>query len=530
MGEPGHAGARSGGVLDPPPPASGGRSSAADRVALVLLPTALALGFAALLAFEPRAPDADLRVAAAPGVASGGSLGVRGFVLTGVADPRGPGLATPTVAVRAVDAAGVERGRVTLAPTPLDTLAGTLPIDAAARGALRLEARVVDGLDEDVAPVTLEARATPVPAPVEGRLASPLAQLRLGPVEGVGAGPAPDRLDVRVVGGACVPGAPCEVLVHVGRPAAAVAIEAPDVVEVLGAPDPAGATSGLVALRVRVTGPEAPVTLVARRGGVVVARRPLRLPLALGAPVLDVGGPLGVAPDAPRARVTHLEGRPGLVVDVYRDGAWARAGSAPAGAEDRTTLPLPGPPLGPGLWRVQVQVDRFERGLTGVRLRWVSAPGGGGRAAVRGLAEHLRARGADDRFLGDVVARGDLGPPARVAAFLLAAREAELAVPPEPRGSREAALAAVAVERRRFRWLLAAFFVLAGVWVAAYVGRRGLRASAEAASLLVEAGDLDAANPRRRWRDRLAVLAVVAAVGLAFVAGAMIVLALGALP
>lgn len=526
-----------------------------DRLALVIVPAGVALAFAALIAFQPRLPDRELQVVAPASGVPGGTVGVRVLAFADLGRPAGPRLvddASVRVALEAgpPTAPGPRVAGAVLAPSPLGTHQGTLRIpDDAAPGAGRLIARG-DGFPE---PTILPFRLGSAAPRVERvpRALPPLSTFRAGAVAPVGGAPPPSPWTVRVAGGTCVPEVPCTLLVRVGTPGAAISVDVAEsgrAVELVAPPEPPGETTGVVTLRLRVHGPEASVRLLARRGGELVARRAVRLPVAVGAPVLE----LGVGP-APTLQLAGVRGRSAALVDVFRNGAWTRATAASFEPDEdgAAVVAFPGEPLPPGLWRIQVQVDRFELGLAASRLHpVVAAPG---RPAPGAVADLLRETRVDPGAAAELDRLAAVSDPDAAVAYALAGAERSLALLPDARSNRSARAAAVRRIRTRLRILTAALFLLAGVWVATFVARRGLRATAEAARLLDEGdaevaeaeavapigsrgsggepeGDADGVSwsPARRG-DRLALTGLVSVVALAFVAGALIVLALGLL-
>jgi hypothetical protein len=166
---------------------------------------------------------------------------------------------------------------------------------------------------------------------------------------------APAVLRVRIRGGVCVPEAPCELLVHVGEPAAsAQLLEAASVTPDAASARPGPATAGVLALRLVAHGPEAVTELVVTREGRSVASVALRLPLALGA--LRATVPLGLHDARARTRVTLSGAEAGCIVDAYRDGRLWHTSTVRDCARGVGLPILPAA----GLTRLQVRRDPFD--------------------------------------------------------------------------------------------------------------------------------------------------------------------------
>jgi len=373
------------------------------------------------------------------------------------------------------------------------------------------------------APVTVSP--DPEPAEPAGRLSLPLQRFRVFPVHAEAGAQPPSLLEPRVVGGACVPEVRCDLLVLVGEPAATVSVEPSGAVT----PQDAGAepTSGLVHLPVVTHGPDAQVELVARRDGELVARRSVRLPVALASSKLAFGGDgLDVvqrAPATPGLHVAGLEDERGVIVDAWRDGVWERTGSVPPG-EVADGFPVPFEPLTPGLWRIQARTDPFSADSAATRLLHVTEPGRSARASFDALVGRARSEWQDP-LADDVAAHVD--DPEMGAAFLLAAPELDLIPQPIAVSGQLQQATGLDDRRVRIRWAGALAVLLAGIVVAVLVWRRGVRAGSQARAILTAAGDEEAQSERARRRGALTALAYAAAIALAFLAAAALILARG---
>ncbi|MBX3269348.1 MAG: hypothetical protein KF729_03755 [Sandaracinaceae bacterium] len=438
----------------------------------------------------------------------GRPLPVRALVLAGIARDEGPELVSLPVelTLRATD------GRVLvaapLAPSPAGGADGVVGIPPDAPDALVLVA-VARREGRAVARVTHAislARAPAAPALV-GRLAHSTAHFLEGPLELTVAGPEPSALAARVAGGACVPEARCEVLVHVGAPAALVRFAPSPAITVHETPR--APTDGLTGVVVEVHGPEAHVVLEAVRDGAVVARRALQLPVALATPGLAIEDRARLARDrAPVLSVHALGDRPGLVVDAYdAEGYWIATGSVP-----RADAPFPAPfALGPGVHRLQVRADPFSAA----------------RAASRVVASDdvplERALAALHALGGDPPDAVPPGPPALRFAWAAAAVEVGHYELPEPVRGYEQDRAA---HEARQRTLRLAALVAMGLGIAVLVValmRRGIDAALEAQRVMDATGDPELQSARHRRRTLLSAATLVGAALCAFVAAAAMV-------
>ena len=504
------------------------RRRLSDLFLFFVVPVSVALVFVAVLVAERTDVDSDLQIVSPAHARPGGGLAVRGFHFRDLDRAEGPILSPRPGRASLVDPSGRAVAHAPFLPSAAPGLEAVLEVPEGTRGELLLRASVP--LDhEEVSSVVSPVVVSPEPVVPEarGRLALPLQRYTLFPVRPEGDAVPPAHLVPRVLGGTCVPEVRCDLLVLVGAPAAEVSVESTAAVTSSGAPPP-HATAGLVPLSVVTHGPEAELELVARRDGAIVARRTVRLPIALASFALrlpDASAPLFVAPAAPALVLDGVETERGIVVDAFDDGVWARTGSLPARSEagaDADPVALPFAPLRPGLWRIQARTDAFSSDSAAVRMLHVRAPGDPDEAVVRALAERARAE------WNDTLARtvGELDEdPSRRAAFLLAMPEMDLV--PQPIAMSGAMQAATGLDDRRvaLRWIAAMAMLLAGVFVMVLVLRRGFAAGAEARAILVSAGDETADSAANRRRMALSLIAAVLAIALAFVAAAALVLA-----
>jgi hypothetical protein len=332
-----------------------------------------------------------------------------------------------------------------------------------------------------------------------------------------------------VAGGACVPEAECVLHVHVGEPPAALVLEPSPSAEALaplaapqtqGSPPASPEIAGVVTLRVKVHGPEAYLTLVAQRAGQPVARRRVRLPVALGAGALALDTRLYDAPARPRFTLGPDAGP--CLVDAQRDGLWLRSATSPdCGMKGE----LPFAALEPGLWRLQARRDPFAADAAGVAVLHVRPPGQGAAERLSELAAAVLASAPDDRLARSVLAAPESHAATleSSAGYLLAVLEQGLVPQPAPHSSMPAARARLAHERARVRaaalWVLA----LSGLSLVLLVMRRGLTAADQAGRLMQAAGESSDELRRHRLRRLASVALSAALLALAFVAIALYV-------
>lgn len=483
-----------------------------------------AVAILALWSVERTEVAHDLQLAAESQARPGETIALRALLFRGVDAAEGPTLAIAPARVRLRDATGVELATVPLTPSALDTLDGTLILPAVS-GRFVLEATA------ELEGTTLRCRRElnvdehAEAARLHGREAGPLQLLAIGRVHAQGPLPPPAPLLVRVVGGTCVPEQPCRLLTWVGEPAAALGTRLGPTVEQVAPPSPAGPTAGIVAIDVVVHGPDAQLTLEARRGGQLVAERSVRLPVGLGEVGLFTRASI-VDPTALALRYALPPGREHAIADVFVEGRWraSRVVVRPADlAHQLDPAALPS-----GLARIQARVDRFTADGSGARLVYLRASDEDERTALVRIARQ--------------VARHDLGAteptaawastlPAfayddvqRTAAFLLAALEQERMPVPAPASGRPLALGVLARTKLKLRFGVASALVLSALVIGLSIARRGLSASDEAQAILDEARGGTA--PRgERFRERARVLLLVLAVASAFLAGALLIAA-----
>lgn len=543
----------------------------ARRSAKTLL---LARGFALLAvifcvsllwASERSTTARDLKLVSEGLARPGELLAVRALLFERLEDPRGPSLAVAPVHIVLVDAGGRTVSEALLDPQPAtQSMEGQIRVPETLTGVLYLEARAELGgeLVRCRRPLVVEPlAATRSPTP---RMASRLQSFAPGalrPVPGLDAeahGPGaasvvPTPFLPRVLGGVCIPEAPCTLLVWVGTPAAEVRVRPSPEFDLTRAPEPQRETSGLVALEVQVHGLEAQLTLEAYRQGVRVADRTVRLPVGLGEVGLHVEKPL-VEPDADvPASLSLPPGRRAAIVDVFVRGRFRASQTHAASVEARGSAREPGvdangssatdaelrAELSAALFpegevsRVQARVDIFGGEGEGARLVYRRKHGENPAEALRAIARHVNqsfsryneTRSWADSLPGFALEEGEDGLQ-RAAAYLIAPLESLRAPLPEAVSERPLQQARLSARRTSLRFLVGGVLVFAAVLVAATMMRRGLSAAGQARAILERAAEAGGSpSPDPGTAGRFGVVLLVLAVVLAFLAGALLIVA-----
>lgn len=467
----------------------------ADWLLRIGLPSAVLAIVMAVFWGERLGVDHEVQLVAPSSVEPGGALPVRALVFGDIGSDSGPTLSSRPVDLRLRDADGRLLLEERFEPSPAGGADGNLTIPENAGGTLSLQAiaRGADGeaLASAQAAVAIGAAE---PAPVEGRIAGALQRLSLGDVEVLGEAPAPDVLDARVVGAACVPEAPCTLLVHVGAPAAAIRLVGTESAEAVG--EGSAPTEGLARVHLMTHGPEAVAELEALRDGEPVARRPIQIPTALATPGLALSARVIDAGEVPELTIDVLGDRPGVIVDAYLDGRWRRTASL-ARPTEPVALPFE---LSAGVWTLQVRTDPFSAE----------------RAAVRRLA--VGAPPPD-------VASAPPGDEADRMAWASADQEVRVRRLPEPVRGLPQDLAKLAERQARLRAAALVAIVLGVVVLVIVFLRRGVDAALEAQRVMDSTGDPELMSARHRRRTLLSSLAIVATVAIAFVGAAALIIA-----
>jgi hypothetical protein len=543
------------------PRAEGGDERARSRrfvLALrVLAALSALLSLAALWSVESKQLRHDLQLAAPPTAQPGDRIALRALIFRDVEALEGPALALAHTSVRLLDEEGRELAKVALRGSALSTLDGSMLLPGSATGSFILEARAwFDGGELSCRrPLRVEPGARRVTP--RGREAGALQQFSLGRARARGDAPLPAALLARVVGGACVPGTPCRLLVWMGEPAAALRVRVDASASLSSPPAPSDETAGLVELEVRVHGPEAQLTLEVVRGGALIGERPLRLPVGLAEVAL-----LGKQSLLDRASLqldyVAPPGRSELTFDVFTPDQWSDVvtrpapgtpfslpvHATPAGSGGAATLALAEPRQASyGLVRIQARADRLSAEGAGARLFYLRAPGEDDARALSTLARYVAqdphvVRSASDAWAAALPPFAG-AQPQQTAAFLLASLE-ELRMPvPVAVSGRPAQLRRLDHTRSLFRFGVAGALVLSAGVIGLSIARRGLLAADEAQAILDQARDdarprLDepgdphvdqAGSARELLSARLRVVLLALAVASAFLAAALLIAA-----
>ncbi len=500
-----------------------------ERVALVVVPVATAVVFIAVLAMETVEVRDDLQLITPPSVAPGAPVPARAFFFV-PSTAAGPAQAEMRdVHLELLD----EEGSVVAEGEMMSAVRGIAMEGERARFGMdgRLDAPEAPGdytvrasVSEDGERIArceapLVVSDSPRPSPLAARPMMPMQQWRLMPIQA--SGEAPDALELRVRGGYCIPEEPCELMVWVGEPAAIVALEGHGVTFADAADE---STTGLFRRWATVHGPEATVTLVARREGVEVARRDVQLPIvqsgvqvrldeAICPPPCEIEIPIP-RPD-PGEQPTPEPTDP-VLYDLFRDGVWSEASAISTnGRPDATMRP------GPGLWRAQFRHDPFGVQSASARVFYVGPTEG----AVAALKARLVTQGAEDAFTAAMPLAG-VSPEDQVA-FAATLLEMDIVPLPQARSGRVQEDLGLGQDRSSARWIAALFVIAVGLLVAGWVMRRGLVASAQARAVMSEAGDEEATSRKNIVSMTLTVAGVVLATLLAFAAAALLMLTRG---
>ena len=496
----------------------------------VLASLSALLSLLALWSVESRQLAHDLQLAADSEARPGDRLALRALIFKDVDAPEGASLALGTTHVRLLDDESRELARVTLRPTELDTLDGSLQLPAALAGHFILEARAHYQDSELICRRTLEVGPRAASARLHGREAGPLQHLSLGAVH-AHASTAPLPFLPRVVGGACVPDEVCRLLVWVGEPAALLSVRANASAELVAPALPSGEVSGIVELQVRVRGPDAALTVEARQHGQLAAERALRLPIGLGE--VGLSQRESIVPAA-RLKPSFVlpPGRAFITVDTFVVGRWSdvRVVSAQAGETPLLSAAF----ASSGLVRVQARADRLSADGSGGRVFYVKSHA---ETDLDALASSARALAALPELAAEPTAAWSTRLPAfaaddvqRTAAYLLAPLEQLRMSVPLPVSGRPAQLARLSRTRALFRFGVAGALVLSAFVLALSIARRGMVAAEEAQSILDLAraeGENEASEPRpgEVIGARVRVLLLAFAVAAAFLAAALLIAA-----
>ncbi len=470
----------------------------AIRVALPL--ALLAIGYAVLVS-EQWSVTHELQLVAPEEVRPGDPIPVHAFVFGGIEHSDGGELALAQVVVE-LRAGETTLHRANLRPSIQSTSEINLPPVADEMSGLQLigTARNEDGEILATSVRLIDITTSARPRPLRGRIGLALQHLDLGPVMAETADFVTPSFDVRVAGGICVPEEPCELWID-ALPADRITMEDTPQASVV---QRSSVDQGLIHFVIVPHGPEVAVELLASRLGQPIARRTVRLPLALATPWLSA---TRVASGFDVDIETHAPpGGEQLILDVFHDGLWIHTEATSPG---HRLISLPD--SGPGLYLLQVRAD----------------PYGGERAATRYVLVSSTLE-QTHAWLDQAGVRLE-DPPDIDPRMLLAGAEEEVRMLPEAVSGLEADRARVQERRHRLHVISATALGIGVLVIVVLLLRRGFGAVAEATTLMHAAGDSEAKSRRNRFRMTLSVLAIVGGVALALLAGAAILLSRAAM-
>ena len=490
-------------------------------------PALAALALVLVIGGDPGELDNDLHVSLPDTAPKSGALPVRGLVYTRLRQPDGPTLARVPIDVEALSRNGRSLARTRLEPAASD-LQGMLRLPEF-EGPLQIIARAQQGDHALEVRTELAIVAAPGPAPVSRPLRA-LQQLAAGPIHEIGGARAPSPLSLQVRGGACIPEQPCQLFLHVGEPAAAIKIEPNTAVTPSSAAGSGGAVeSGVIALEIVTHGPEAELWLSAERDGAPVARRAVRLPIAMAAVGLHANTWLPSQSSDLRLRGLDVDAGSAAgpaspsscIVDLFRDGHWVATGSL-ANCAEPSPLPFE---LQPGLQRLQLRRDPFSTQTAGVMTIYLR----GAAETPEQIATVLAAAAEPFAPSDAVVLRCKRAPSECVepgwGAYLSALLDSGIYELPAPVSGYAASLARSRARQQQLRSMALLALALGAGALAFSIGRSGWSAG-QRASLVSALGDASAAR-RARMRSLLVVAASVCSLLLVFVVLALYVVARG---
>lgn len=430
----------------------------------------------------------------------------------------GPSLLHEAVAVTVTTAQGQRTGTLQPAPAGLLDLEASIALPQLRAGDwIQLHARAHDDKPPLEVFAHVQVRDRVEERVPQGRAVRALQQFAPGPIQAEPDAIAPNGLDVRVRGGACVPEQPCKLAIAVGSPRASLHVQPNSTLTVsAAAAGSSGETDGVVIVDVTTHGPEAELWLIAERAGQRVARRAVRLPIAMGA--FSAEPNRRVVHSARELKLHSPVASSGCIVDAFQHGVWRETGSL---ATCDTPSPLPFE-LGPGLWRLQLRRDAFSEQTAGVATVYV------GEASPEQIAAAF-ARAAqqlvpDDRLVRACVAQPEQCRDPNAIEYLAASADLGLLSLPRPVTSYAARLERAREQAARMRWLALAALCLAAMGLVLSLGRSGVSAGVRVSQLF-----LDDPRAARRAKVRSVLLTAASALSLVmvFVVLALYVLARG---
>ncbi|MCZ6807883.1 MAG: hypothetical protein O7F08_13080, partial [Deltaproteobacteria bacterium] len=338
-----------------------------------IAPLAVAGILAALWLSEAPDPAIGFSLSGPSVVAPGTKVALRAWHLTD------HGVDAPPTVIELKDGSGALISTTTMTTSLAEGLEGEVSLPDDIEGTAFFVART--DIDENEVSLTYSVSVEPedaLRAYQPGRETSPFQVYELGPLRVVDAEAAPEELDPRIEGGACIPELPCWLSVWVGEKAARVRVHS--IAGVRFEETLIGPTQGFLRFPLVVAGNEARIEVQALGpDDQVVASREVRLPVVPG----GISARASVEGRRVRIEWDELGGSGPVLVDAYRGNHWTYAFSV---TPDEPWLPLP---LDPGVWRLQVRADLFSRNTAGVTH--VVIPEAGGSAVLQVAAQAVLA-------------------------------------------------------------------------------------------------------------------------------------------
>jgi len=501
----------------------------ADLTIRLVVPAAAAITLFSVFVAEQIEIDYDLQVTAPKYACPGSPVPIRALLIGHLNRIEGPELVVrPTVATL-YTAAGRVVATARLEPSYANTMEGFLVLPRGSRGPA--EIGVTAELPDESVTVSLPFKlVSDAPRlPVQNRRLGPLNQFASGPVRAVGLEQPPSALEVRVVGGVCVPEQRCDLLVRVGSPPASIKIVGTASVTPVGSNrSPPEETDGIVAFSVITHGPEADLRLVASRDSKVVAKRAIRLPVDLATTSLRLRESLLPNLVKPRFLLEDKRENPGCIVDTFHENRWVFTYWSKDCTSEHNLRFTPNRKMKPGIWRIQARRDPLGTGTAAVRAFYLRSAKQSDTEVLRAIAMSVSIDHPDDDYARMVAAQPDqyiASGLQQQAAFLFASDESGLTVQPTAITSYPETQARLQRYRTKLRRFSLVALALTGVTLGLLIARRGLRAASTAREIMSAAGDSQALTRPNRLRMTLTVLAVVAAILLTFVAIAIYIIA-----
>lgn len=432
-----------------------------------IAPSVVAGILAALWLSEAPDPAIGFSLSGPSLVAPGTKVGLRAWHLTD------QGVDAPPTIAELRDESGALISTTTMMTSLVQGLEGEVALPEDFEGTAFLVARTkIDG-NEASATYSVSVEPDAFVAYQPGRETSPFQVYELGQLRVIDAEAAPQELDPRIEGGACVPELQCWLSVWVGEKATRVRVVS--ITGVRFEKTLLGPAKGFLRFPLFVLGNEARIEVQAL-GPVdrVVASREVRLPVVPG----GVSARASVDGRQVRVEWDELGGSGPVLVDVYRGSQWSYAFSlTPA----EPWLPVP---LDPGVWRLQVRVDLFSTNTAGVTHVVIPSDSAGTalEIAARAVLADAQREGLDPIAMAIVDGRVPLDQTQDAIAALFG-----------PRNFGVVSLATVVSHleadsgsgrRGILRWIAAAIILAIGVLVSLVLLRLELLAQARARELL----------------------------------------------